>query len=1542
MKTKTPRFSTKSLLAAAALAVVAAPAAKAYDIAGWNPVTPSYLDTNVPVGTDFSGIAWMSLRSSLVDAGVYRGATGTFAWYDNDYYDGDSWEPDFASGSLVTSDVAASFDYQFDAQAPGVPFLAGAFNFNSATNAGESTNIALGQRYVGVQGGLGGDGVAYVGRAINVQERSFQVARTGPGLFGTQAVTAFEFDNGTSSINSVFARGVTTTGTPDFDATPIGSVVRNGNITLGLSQLDGLYAKDAGWLDIKGDLTILNLGTLYIRDGEVTSNVYRNDNLNIGGEGEGEGLYDTRGTLQIDSGILSVRQRFNQDMAVNEGQTLGFRDGAVNSTNFDITGGGYWQPSNVLGGDAAVIRSEFGGNYYDSYDAYQLGEGFFGAGSPHANLFYALVGGGAVRSITGNNVQNGNISIGLVEPTQAGFFFTGEGATFGRINADRYDDGVSEVPVRSTLTINGNVNGVNGTGSSGGALAIFGGDGNVVVNGQVGAGVFAVWKDGLGELVLTSANAYGAFGPATTFVTNGSLRVTHAQALGNGAAMTTAFGLAEFVGTYEGEGAPDRGQRLEGGAIILDPSYSSRSSLTVANDFILGGYGQTNAFSGVGAGQFQAGTGNALLTSSLVNQSGNNTINGDISIGSDILSITGEGEGLYVPEGSILAQNGTTLTINGDVSANPVGEKATNHTLYIGAINQTVGAVETEGKVIVTGGLFDLFEVVKNGNGFASLATVDGSLSEITVNAGKLEILGSFSSTALSPYGSLDKNGAGALDLKGAHHYADVDFLGGTTNLFGALTLQGSSSNGDFDLNNASTLNVESGGSLVHISTDGEGADPYSNGFDIRGASTLRVKAGGSVNLNAAEIDLVDTSSVIVAGTLTTTDAIYSNDTSIITIQTGGVINADIVTEDDVPENKSTITVSGSLNGDIDLNRASTVEVTSGGVITGNIEADDDSIVTLRTGGSIIGNVDTYNDAQFIIETGSTHTGDYNAYGAAEIVVNGIIGEGSLFSQNFRLSGSAVLKGSGEIAGDLQQTGGKVAPGNSPGILTVGGNYTISAGSLDIEIGGTAGAGVNPNGHDLLDVTGTATMSGTSAIAFQSFNSFQSSRGQVFQVLQTSDANATRGVFNTADLTAVNSRVIFDHSSGRAYGTGLTKGAAGQTFAAYGDNANRTDIGRALWMESIAKDNSGSNDNYGTGAITPAEAAANSGQKVFILTTSAPVTGVQQSTGLGRAAVSVLSASDVGAALDALSPEAYAGVTDLGVRVVRGFATMTFDPRRVGVVGSWDFSIGYLNDQVTADATSSYNGYRVRSNQVNVTASRDINQNLRVTLGVGNDTGTVSASGFSADLDSVGGGIGLAYTPDSKSFRFDLGVGLASSEWDSTRQGATAGEDMGLLVAVAARLSLAPITKGNLAVTPYLSLVQTKAEVDGFTESDPTDQTAHLSVDAFERQSLLGELGFDLQYKLGEKTVLTGLVGWQHEFEEDGSTAMGARFADDGVTDTAFSVLSSGFGQDFFRAGLGIRHNLTPASAISVGYNAIFGSEISSGHQFRADYSFRF
>jgi autotransporter-associated beta strand protein len=87
---------------------------------------------------------------------------------------------------------------------------------------------------------------------------------------------------------------------------------------------------------------------------------------------------------------------------------------------------------------------------------------------------------------------------------------------------------------------------------------------------------------------------------------------------------------------------------------------------------------------------------------------------------------------------------------------------------------------------------------------------------------------------------------------------------------------------------------------------------------------------------------------------------------------------------------------------------------------------------------------------------------------AGRLIVNGSI------ASPVTLNAGGTLGGSGTVYGNVQGAG-RVAPGNSPGILTINGNYTqTSASVLEIEVGGlTAGTQ-----HDQVQVTGIATLAG--------------------------------------------------------------------------------------------------------------------------------------------------------------------------------------------------------------------------------------------------------------------------------------------------------------------------------------------------------------------------------------------------------------------------------------------------------------------------------
>ena len=137
--------------------------------------------------------------------------------------------------------------------------------------------------------------------------------------------------------------------------------------------------------------------------------------------------------------------------------------------------------------------------------------------------------------------------------------------------------------------------------------------------------------------------------------------------------------------------------------------------------------------------------------------------------------------------------------------------------------------------------------------------------------------------------------------------------------------------------------------------------------------------------------------------------------------------------------------------------------------------------------------------------------------GVGTMAINNVLntGGGSV------LIAAGALGGSGEINGDVTNDSGTVAPGNSPGTLTVNGDYFQGAGAtLAIEIAGKAL-------HDLLDVSGIITLNGGSLDVLL-LDGFNPAEGDIYDIL---DFSAIDGVgFDSLNLPALASGLIWDTS----------------------------------------------------------------------------------------------------------------------------------------------------------------------------------------------------------------------------------------------------------------------------------------------------------------------------------------------------------------------------------------------------------------------------
>ena len=112
------------------------------------------------------------------------------------------------------------------------------------------------------------------------------------------------------------------------------------------------------------------------------------------------------------------------------------------------------------------------------------------------------------------------------------------------------------------------------------------------------------------------------------------------------------------------------------------------------------------------------------------------------------------------------------------------------------------------------------------------------------------------------------------------------------------------------------------------------------------------------------------------------------------------------------------------------------------------------------------------------------------------------------------------------VVGDLNNQGGTLAPGNSPGILTVTSDYVQgAAATLEIELGGT----VRGNGYDAMIVGGDLTLDGNLNVAVK-VGRYEPQAGDLFDILDFEPVNLS-GSFNAVNLPALSSGLAWDDTN---------------------------------------------------------------------------------------------------------------------------------------------------------------------------------------------------------------------------------------------------------------------------------------------------------------------------------------------------------------------------------------------------------------------------
>jgi fibronectin-binding autotransporter adhesin len=449
----------------------------------------------------------------------------------------------------------------------------------------------------------------------------------------------------------------------------------------------------------------------------------------------------------------------------------------------------------------------------------------------------------------------------------------------------------------------------------------------------------------------------------------------------------------------------------------------------------------------------QYNTASPLIISSAIVDNGAAT--GLTKVGPGTLTLTGNNT--YT--GSTIVQGGTLNFEAGTINA-PAAQLLVNQGTMNFGTGTSAPSVTINNSPATTAGEYVTIGNVSGGS--ATFNMVNGTLNIIdsgTTNRRVALANGLYSTATWNQTGGTVTVSGSGFTAGGSPGFFGANQTGSTT----ALNISGGTFNaGDMPVMVATrgvgSLNIS--GTGVFIST-GMGAGPGTAvlGLTINddrqpagalaSVATLNLDAGGTLEASAIRMTANRGGQVV---------------TSIVNLN-GGTLKARA-------NNPSFWIVSAAATTDI-----STVNVKAGGALIDSNGFDIGITVPLlhdpALGGTPDGGLTKTGNGKLTLSAANTYTG-VTTVNAGTLLVTGGLAAASAVTVN----AGGTLGGSGSVGGSvLANTGGTLAPGTSPGILTVG-NTTFAGGTLSLEINSaTVGSG-----YDQLNVTGTVSLTSNSPL----------------------------------------------------------------------------------------------------------------------------------------------------------------------------------------------------------------------------------------------------------------------------------------------------------------------------------------------------------------------------------------------------------------------------------------------------------------------------
>ena len=462
-----------------------------------------------------------------------------------------------------------------------------------------------------------------------------------------------------------------------------------------------------------------------------------------------------------------------------------------------------------------------------------------------------------------------------------------------------------------------------------------------------------------------------------------------------------------------------------------------------------------------------------------------------------VVSITGTftGSGTAASGNLITALNTGQVQVNGAALRGTINTDANTALIFNGSTTNNLLNTTVNGNL----------DLATNTNAFADFAgtnTVNGNISLGTTNTatngnGRLDIqdgnanliLGSTGKNAsLTGFGLVNQDGGNAQLTNTSTGTINANISGKTLNLavttFNNSGLAEATNGGTLALNNTNSNNLA--GSTLAATGPGS-VVTIAGTFTGTGNNLITASGGGQVQVNGAALRgtiNTDANTALVFNGSTSNNLLNTTVNGNLDLATNTNAFADFAGTNTVNGNISLGTTNTATNGngrlDIQDGNANLILSSTGSLTGFGLVNQDGGNATLTNKGLVnansVGNTLTLAQTNYTtsgttkVVTGSTLTvaSTSTIQTAGLTQVDGVL---NLTNSTLALNGGA-LDGSGRINGNVNNSGGTVSPGDSPGTLAINGNYTQgSAGTLDIEFTNSA--------HDLLNVSGLVTTGGT-------------------------------------------------------------------------------------------------------------------------------------------------------------------------------------------------------------------------------------------------------------------------------------------------------------------------------------------------------------------------------------------------------------------------------------------------------------------------------